>query len=732
MKTLIEKLDLERYIENFKKFYARDKDIAIVGDINQHYRYIEALSKIEFPEIKAVPNLDIELNRVKKYGVLRLKEIYNFMIIVSYFNSLKGLTLPEPLNRWIGNIDIPEEINNILLYFTEEGDLNPEREPELYDIDRAIELNRASIKETLYKMAHSSILKDYLIDTQVHFLNGEETLLVRGGFNRVVKASVVGRTTGGFFYIIPQTVSHLKEREANLLSKREELIYRYAKEFSTILHKYYLFLRFINREYDRFDHYQARVRFAKTYDYEFIIPSKSKGIKLSKFAHPAIDNPKPIDITLDKSVMLITGVNAGGKTMLLKSLLSSVYMSKNLLPFRCDSSNTKIGNYKSIEAIIDDPQSVKNDISTFAGRMVEFAKLFKRERAIVGVDEIELGTDSDEASALFRVMLDELRKRDITFIVTTHHKRLASLMSGDDDVELIAALYDEVRREPTYTFLQGTIGKSYAFETADRYGIPSYIVERAREVYGEDKENLNELIEKSTSLEREMRLKLKKVDRELKSIERKRANLERIEERLNEQHRKAIATLENRYNAAIKRAREAIRAKESKDGRRLLNEAHRFKEASKRAKEIKQPDREVLKVGDRVKYRSLRGEILSIRGEEATIEIDSLKMRVALSKLKKIEQLPMVKKLRSDISVEKPDRGAVSIKLLGCFADEALEKLDTFLSDALVNGFSEVEIIHGTGKGVLKKVVTDYLKSYPKLQSFYGQKGNLGVTIVKL
>ncbi len=732
MKTLIEKLDLERYIESFKKFYARDKDIAIVGDINQHYRYIDALSKIEFPDIKAIPNLDIELNRIKKYGVLGLKEIYNFMIIVSFFNSLKSLSLPEPLNRWISSIDIPEEINNILLYFTDEGDLNPNKEPELYDIDRAIKLNRASIKESLYKMAHSSTLKDYLVDTQVHFLNGEETLLVRGGFNRVVKASVVGRTTGGFFYILPQTISHLKEKESNLLSKREELIYKYAKEFSNIFHKYYLFLRFINREYDRFDQYQARVKFAKSYDYEFILPSKSKGIKLSQFAHPAIDNPKPVDITLDKSVMLITGVNAGGKTMLLKSILSSVYMSRNLLPFRCNSSNTKIGHYKSIEAVIDDPQSVKNDISTFAGRMIEFAKLFKKESAIVGIDEIELGTDSDEASALFRVMLDELRKRDITFIVTTHHKRLASLMSGDDDVELIAALYDELKREPTYTFLQGSIGKSYAFETADRYGIPSYIIEKAKEIYGEDKENLNELIEKSTSLEREMRLKIKKVDSELKSLEKKRANLEKVEEKLNEQHRKAIATLENRYNAAIKRAREAIKVKESKDGRRLLNEAHKFKENSKRVKEIKKLNRDILEVGDRVKYRSSKGEILSIRGEEATIEIDGLKMRVALSKLKKIEKLPNIKKTKTNITVEKTDRGAVSIKLLGYFADEALEKLDIFLSDALVNGFSEVEIIHGTGKGILKKVIIDYLKSYPKLQSFYGQKGNLGVTIVKL
>jgi DNA mismatch repair protein MutS2 len=366
--------------------------------------------------------------------------------------------------------------------------------------------------------------------------------------------------------------------------------------------------------------------------------------------------------------------------------------------------------------------------------MVEFAKLFDKDNAIVGVDEIELGTDSDEAASLFRVMLDELKKKGITFIVTTHHKRLASLMSTDDDVELIAALYDEEKRQPTYTFLQGSIGKSYAFETAQRYGVPEHIVAKVKEVYGEDKENLNELIEKSTTLEREMRLKLEQIDKELAAVERKREDLENIEEKLNEQQRKAVATLENRYNAATKRALEAMKVKESTEGRRLLNDAHKHKKLSNQAKEVKQPNKRLLQVGDAVKYRSNRGDILSIRNTEATIEVDGLKMRVPLSQLRYIEsvQKKVVKKPKTIVNVEKSGRGSISIKLLGNYADEALDKLDVFLSDALVSGFHEVEIIHGTGSGVLKKVIIDYLKTYPKLQSFHGLKGNLGITIVKL
>ncbi len=732
-KSIIQKLDLDGYIHQFKQFLAREKPVAMMGDINQHYRYIQALSKVQFPTPSSVPNLDKELARIKKQAVLTLDEIYAFVTMFSYFNTLSAVGFTEPLISWIQGIEIPEEIVEVIGYFTEEGSINPERDPELFKLERAIKQNKIDIKETLYKLAHSSRLRDYLVDTQVHFNGGEETLLVRGGFNSAIKATVVARSSGGFFYIIPQSISHLKEKESALLSSKEELIYKYCQNISAVFFKWERFLAFINKEYDRFDHYQARVSFARAKEYEFILPSKQKRIKLQDFAHPAIDNPVPITMDFDKQIMLVTGVNAGGKTMLLKSMLSAVYMSKYLLPFKCDAAGTEVGHYKSIEAIIDDPQSVKNDISTFAGRMQEFAKLFNKEDAIVGVDEIELGTDSDEAASLFRVMLDELSKKGITFIVTTHHKRLASLMASDDEVELIAALYDEERRLPTYTFLQGSIGKSYAFETAQRYGVPVAIVNKAKEVYGEDKGNLNELIEKSTSLEREMRMKIAKIDDELKSVEKRREKLESEEFRLQEVHRKAVATLENRYNAATKKAREALKAQESTEGRRLLNVAHKHKDFKQ--KETKTVDEVPLKEGDKVKYRSHKGELLSLRGKDATIIVDGLKMRVPLSQLKRRGDVPhiKVKSKPKEVKVNIEKSGAsVSVKLLGMYADEAIDTVDKFLSDALVNNLNEVQIIHGTGGGVLSKLVGEYLKNHPKIEKFYRMPGNLGITVVEL
>ena len=732
-KSIIQKLDLDNYVKQFQTFLAREKPVPMQGDINLHYRYIKALSKVEFPSPPLVQNLDRELALLKKQGILRLEEIYAFVTICSYFNTLSAVGFTEPLIAWFKGIEIPDEIIEIIQYFTQEGNINSQRDPELFKLERSIKQNKIEIKETLYKLAHSSKLRDFLVDTQVHYNGGEETLLVRGGFNNAIKATVVARSSGGFFYILPQSVSHLKAKEAMLLSSKEEIIYRYCKDISAIFFKWDKFLSFINKEFDRFDHYQARVNFARAKEYEFILPSRTKRIKLEDFAHPAIENPVPISMDFNKQIMLVTGVNAGGKTMLLKSMLSAVYMSKYLLPFKCTASKTEVGHYKSIEAVIDDPQSVKNDISTFAGRMQEFAKLFSKEDAIVGVDEIELGTDSDEAASLFRVMLDELRKKSISFIVTTHHKRLASLMASDEEVELIAALYDEERRLPTYTFLQGSIGKSYAFETAERYGVPVSIVNKAKVVYGEDKENLNELIEKSTTLEREMRNKINKIDSELKALEEKQQYLLIQELKLQESHRKAIATLENRYNLATKKAQQALKSKESTEGRRLLNDAHKAKEFHK--KEVKLQESAPLKVGDKIKYRSHKGELLTIGAKDATIIVDGLKMRIPLKELKRRGDAPKLKpkprKPQAQVTVEKSG-ASVSVKLLGMYADEAIETVDKFLSDALVNGLSEVQIIHGTGGGVLSKMVGEYLKTHPKIEKFYRVKGNLGITVVEL
>ncbi|MGA1932303.1 endonuclease MutS2 [Arcobacter sp. YIC-464] len=734
MQNILKKLDLTDYIESFSKLLAREKSIILEGDINLHFKLISELSKYDINEPKKVENLDNQLVHLQKQGILKVYEIYEFIKIINYFNYLKRFNFEGKLQEWIDKIIIPSDINEVCNYFDEKSNLKHGVNDDFDRVNEAIKKNKEQIKQSLYKSINNSNLRTYLVDTQVHYVNGEECLLVRGGFNHVLKASVLDRSNSGFFYVLPHSVSSLKQAQSDLVNKKEEILLKVCKQISSTFEKNLMFLKFINKEFDRFDHYQARIFFAKIEDKNFILPSKKKTNKLVNFSHPALHDAKPITIDFTKSVVMITGVNAGGKTMMLKSILSAVFLSKYLLPYKA-SKETEIGSFKNINAVLDDPQSVKNDISTFAGRMVEFSKLFSSKNAIVGVDEIELGTDSDEAASLFKVIIEDLMKRDIKVIITTHHKRLAALMAANEDVELIAALYDEENQKPTYEFLQGTIGKSYAFETASRYGIPHNVVKKAKEVYGEDKDRLNELIERSSDLEREYKLKIAKLDEEIENMQRLSRNLKEQKETLDEQIYSEKSKLHKEYRDAREEAKKAIKAKMVRESHQHLNTSH------KKASEIKTKkvvDPVELKVGDRVKYRNTKGTLISIKGKKAFIENDmGMKVQVKLEDLQRSGNPPKIKTppKKATVNVQKPDSGHVKLDLHGQRSDEAIDNLDKFLSDALIAGFDEVLVYHGIGTGKLAYAVRKFLDSHPKVKGYddaHPSQGGFGAKVIKL
>lgn len=732
MQEILKKLDLLEYIDSFSKLFSREKSIVLEGDINIHHRLIKELSKFDFKAPPKIDNLDTQLIHIQKQGILKVYEIYEFIKIVNYFLYLKRFTFEGKLGEWIDKIIIPSEVSNICEFFDEKSNLKSGVNEDYDAIKEAINKNKQEIKQSLYKIVNSSKIRTYMVDSQVHYINGEECILVRGGFNHVLKAQVLDRSNSGFFYVLPHSVSQLKQKQNDLVNKQEEILLKICRDISSLFEKHLLFLKFLNKEFDRFDHYQARLFFAKIGDKNFILPSKKAVNKLVEFKHPALHEPKPITIDFSKSVVMITGVNAGGKTMMLKSILSAVLLSKYLLPYYAHES-TQIGTFKEINAVLDDPQSVKNDISTFAGRMVEFSKLFSSKNAIVGVDEIELGTDSDEAASLFKVVIEELIQKDIKIIITTHHKRLAALMASNEQVELIAALYDEHNQKPTYDFLQGTIGKSYAFETASRYGIPHNVIKRAKVVYGEDKDKLNELIERSAALEIEYKQKIEKLNEEIEEHQRLTRNLKETKENLDNHIYEEKSKLHKEYKDARDEAKKAIKAKVAK-GHQHLNVAH-AKASSIKTEKVQ--EKIEFKVGDRVKYRSSKGEIVSIKGKKAFIENDiGMKLQVLLADLQRSGNPPKVKtQPKSTVTIQKPDSGHVKLDLHGQRADEAIENLDKFLSDALIAGFDEVLVYHGIGTGKLAYAVRKFLDKHPSVKGYddaHPSSGGFGAKVIKL
>ena len=733
LELLLEQLDLKDHINSFANFFSRESALFMQGDQELHFRYIQALDKVEFKAPPKVSDFTIIKAHLKKNGVLSFEQIFEIIKVVRYFRYLKNQNFEGLLGEWMEKFHFDERFVEIEEYFGADGLFNESLDEQLYGLAQRIKEHKSNISASLKRLLSTSKLSSYLVDSQVHYINDEESLLVRGGFNHVLKGAVVARSSGGYFYVAPDSILKSKEQIRYIEQEREAIFYSYAKNFSAKLTGLQPFIAFIDKEFDKFDNYQARVLFARSKNYQLIKSKNDSKIILNQFVHPALHNARPIDVDFSKNILMITGVNAGGKTMLLKSILAAAFMAKYIIPMSLNENKSHIGNFKNILAIIDDPQNVKNDISTFAGRMQEFARIFEYKSALVGVDEIELGTDSDEAAALFKVILDDLIARGQKVLVTTHHKRLAALMADREDVELMAAIYDEEQRRPTYEFMQGIIGKSYAFETASRYGIANGLVEEAKKVYGDNSEKLNLLIERGSQLERELKEKHRQVDEKLESLTQKERELKEQREKLAQELEKQKQTLKAEYELAINEAKKAARAGDSAAIHRAMNKANKELPKEKKQEE-KLIENRVFQVGESVKYHSQKGTIISLKGkDDAIIEVEGMRLRVKTKQLKHTQIIHKKPQTNLQVNVEK--RAGLKCDLHGMRADEACEVLDKFLSDALVNGWDEVIVYHGIGTGKLSYAVKNFLKEHPKVKKFEDapqHMGGFGAKIVSL
>lgn len=728
---LSSKLDLNEYFERFNSFLSRPKPLFMQGDSRIHFQKIKELESCEFKPPQDSVNLDDALMRLSKQAVLHISEIYEFAKILKYFLYLKTLYLQGRIGEWLVKIDIEKNMQELAGSFDKNGEFDDSVDIRFIELRESFDMKKRQIDSELRRIIYSKNITPYLVDTQIHYVNSQESLLVRGGFNHVLKGVVIARSSGGYFYVTPMAIDRLKKEQSEIINKREEIIYEHCRRLSVIMHKALPFLKFINNAFDQFDAYQARVRMARKYDFSFLLNDSSHDIVLKEFAHPALKNPKRVSIEFNKKVLLITGVNAGGKSMLLKSIISAAFLSKYLLPFSVNPNGSKIGTFKEFDTIIEDPQNVRNDISTFAGRMLSFSKLFTKKGLLIGVDEIELGTDFEEAASLYGVIIDKLMAQDIKIIITTHHKRLAMLLSKNSNVELVAALYDEASQRPKFEFLKGTIGKSYAFETAQRYGISANLIKEAKDLYGEDKQNLNEVITKTINLESELKDRLESVSKKENRLDSLLAEVKEQKELEQKRVQDMINRLELEYFRAINEAKKVVNLNDTKEKQRAINRANEAKSSIKKPEIHKTKE---LKVGDSVKYGNVKGIIQSIVKDEAVIISEGIKLRLPISQLSKNTSSVIASKPTIKIDIQKPKSANVSLDLHGLRADEAIVRLDRFISESLVLGFDEVSIYHGIGTGKLAWAVKNFLKSHPSVKDFFDappNQGGFGAKIVK-
>lgn len=734
MNHLVQKLDLRDFLSSFEMYFARPKEFFLQGNEAFLKAFLKELEAFSIPPLPSVANLDMQLMLLQKFGTLKLPEIASFARIIDYFSTLQqSSTIPKEgvCRTWLDKIIIPDPLLEIASNFHKDGDIIEGKNPRLDALKQRLTHNQKQISQQFSLFFAQEKLAPYCADRQVHYINAKECLLLRSGFGHVIKGKVIARSQSGLFYLHPEKILELKERIEKIQEEIDEAIFEICKEMSATLHKHLAFLRSLNVNFDLLDHLNARSTFAKEKNLEFLFRTPTQEIILHGYIHPNLKSPKPINIEFSKNLLIITGVNVGGKTMLLKSLLSCAFLSKHLIPQKIDSLKSKIGYFKTIEAIISDPQNSKNDISTFAGRMLEISKILNADGMLLAIDEIELGTDADEASSLYKEILEHLLGKNNKIIITTHHKRLASIMAHHPKVELYAATFDERNQTPTFSFLQGSIGKSYAFETAQRYKIPLALIEKAKQHYGEDKEKLNTLIEKSTLLELELQAKKEELSQE---IHRTRKKQNELEEEI-AKHQIEFKRLHNELHATYQNALNALKkeAKTLSSIHQNMNQANKILSSAQSVPSFAQGD---FQIGESVKCHNQRGIIKAKNGDFFLIECDGgMKLKVKAQDLKRSSP-PISNPTPITNKINAPKNSVTtSLDLHGLRVEEALEKADKFISDCLMAGYDEVIICHGIGGGVLAKAIKDFLKSHPKIIDFKDappQMGGFGAKLISL
>lgn len=456
----------------------------------------------------------------------------------------------------------------------------------------------------------------------------------------------------------------------------------------------------------------------------------------------------PLDLRLSHPTnsLLITGPNAGGKSVALKTVgLCALCMQAGLhIP---GSPDSELSVFENIFVDIGDDQSVENDLSTFSSHLMNMKTLLAAadRHSLVLIDEIGSGTDPSEGSALASAVLAELLHRQCLTIATTHHGLLKAFAHQSEGMENGSMEFDQQTLRPTYRFRAGIPGSSYALELAERIGLRRDVLDKARTFLGSDKwklesliAQLNEDIRTYQNEHRALSAQREKLNSLVTDYEGRIAD---VKSEINELKRKAKSDTKEIVDRAqasieqlVKRIRETSADKASIHATRdtlrdIRNDVERMLPAETAA-----PDTP-FRLGDLVRLRdgTETGEIVELKSSNAVVLWKSGRIKVHINDLQKAT------KRKSPL--DHANRGFPSpdarneLDLRGMTGEEAIGQIERFIDDAIVAGLHRVDIIHGKGTGALRKHVSAFLKNNPSIRSFHlgeWNEGGSGVTVVEL
>jgi DNA mismatch repair protein MutS2 len=657
-------------------------------------------------------------------------------------------------------------------------EISDDASPALRRIRGSIAQTRESIQKTLKQILrarNAAAGEDY-----VTLRNDRFVIPVRAENRRSVPGIMHGTSgTGQTVFLEPFETVETNNQLVQLAEEEAAEIVRILRELTERLQMLRGPLTAAAQTIAELDSVFARARFARDFDAAIPEFTAQGDLRLAAARHPVLEDklrrenraivPMSLALGGDERVLVVSGPNTGGKTVALKTTGIAVLSAQSGIPVAAQSASLPL--FDRVLVDIGDEQSIAADLSTFSAHMLNLKSMLQvaTPQSLVLVDEMGTGTAPEEGAALAVALLDEFRAKNCIVLATTHHDRLKAYASTTPGVVNAAVEFDDVNLRPTYRLMVGVPGGSSGIAIAQRLGLATSIIERARSLLAPESREAADLIAYLHRSRDELDRMQQQMTAERHALEIERVKLrttwvERQQKRIKELEDK-FAEMQKRFDENVARVIEAVKERElrgqiEKSARRKMQDVRSEAREELNAAVVQtlsdsQTDLgatsqiavvsvERLQPGARIRVRGFNKTVIFRRldGTSAEIEAGPLRMKVAADEIMGIEggapSAGPAKVTSGSVSVRSQrGDGALTeeINLIGSTVEEATERVDKFLDDAALAHVTRVRIIHGHGTGALRRGLGEFLKTHPLVakQSFETEdRGGKAVTVVEL
>ncbi|MCO4291718.1 endonuclease MutS2 [Solitalea sp. MAHUQ-68] len=717
--------------------------------------------------------LDIQylVNKIRVEGTfLSEEDFYSLtLVLTTVFQTIRYFKereekYPHLQTLFEGLVVEQKILKSIDAIIDPKGKMRPNASPELQKVIREIASAESESRRRLDVIFRNAIKEGWSADGSLTIRDGRLVIPVLAEHKRKMKGFIHDESaTGQTIYLEPAEVFELNNKVRDLeFEKRREIVKiltaltNEVRPYSPLLSSYHSLLT-------KIDFIRAKASLAIKLDASMPILKNEPALKLSNARHPLLhlnfkqsgQTVVPLNIKIDDRgrIVLVSGPNAGGKSVCMKTvgLLQLMLQAGMLIPA---DDFSEVGIFRRILVDIGDDQSIESDLSTYSAHLTKMKYFVEMANfhTLVMIDEFGTGTDPQFGGPIAEAVLQVLNQKKVKGVITTHYSNLKLFANNTDGLENASMLFDNEHMQPMYVLQLGKPGSSYAFEIAQKIGLPEQVLKLAKIKIGDQQKKVDTL--------------LVDLEREKKQVYDTKVEIEKRQKRLNEllEENKKLKEYydENRkklVNDAKLQAQDIIRGanklventiaeiknakadkEKTKQAREKLNNEQQ-KLQSKPEKPVSKKEAEPLAIGDWVKLMDTdaTGKVIELNKSNAVIAIGELMSVVKLNRLAKIQNKDQQKQNKTSSYAEYQIQQRTSfnpeIDVRGMRGEETLYEIEKYLDRALMMGMSSLRIIHGRGDGILRKLIRDYLKKYTGVDSVedeHPDRGGDGISIVKL